>query len=419
MLMIEQFQLIEDLLTRREIKKAEVMIARYLRSDLSSQERAKILTLRARARLFGGRVDDALDDLHKARALHPEAFNAPDTLELLGDAHFARFELASVGFADRHDTAQALEAYDYLLTYYPNYDNIGWVLYQKGRVMLTENLVLDAVACFQQTLLNPSRVPALTAYCYERLGFVAFYEERDSKRALSFLSKAVDTYPASEPRLWLAQVHTLRSRVLREMHEYAQALDAAETAIAVASAGGLEGKPGLTDAALTAAEVVAELEGREKDVVGYLQIFLQNNKKPLGIDVTWSRAHEMLGDAQWKTGQGQAALVSYQSALQYNPYHPWELSLYYRIARCYYQLREYENAIATIERMLQTAAAEGQQISDYRVHYVLGNAHFALKHYDRALEAYGQALEIAPPNAENLDKLQQYYGFAQELSQAV
>lgn len=419
MLITEQFPIIDDLLTRREIKKAEVLIARYMRLDLNPDHRTKLLILRARARLLGGRVDDAVDDLQKAQALHPETLEAPETLELIGDAHFARFELASVGFADRHDTAKALEAYEQILANYPNYDNLGWILYQKGRVLLTESRVPEAITCFQQTLLNPSHVPALTAYCYERLGFIAFYEERVPKRALSFLTKAIDTYPATEPRLWLAQVHTLRSRVLREMHEYERAHEAAETAIAVAAAAGAEGKPGYTDALLTAAEIAAELDGREKDVINYLQQFIQNSKKPLGIDVTWSRVHEMLGDAQWKCGQAAAALASYQAALEFNPYHPWELSLYYRISRCHYQLKDYEKAIETIERMLQAAAEDGQSISDYRVYNILGNAYFALKQYDQALQTYKQALEIAPPNAENLDKLKQYYRFAEELSGAV
>jgi tetratricopeptide (TPR) repeat protein len=414
-----QYRAVDDLLARREIKKAEVLIARYLRLTSAPEQRARVLILRARARLLGGRVDDALVDLQKAQALHSDAFESPETLELLGDTHFARFELASVGFAERSDTAQAVAAYDRIVEQYPHYENIGWVLYQKGRIMLSENRVEDAVTCFQRTLLNPSRVSALTAYCFERLGFVSFYEEREPRRALSFLNKAVDTYPASEPRIWLAQVHTLRSRVLREMHDYPQALEAAEAAIAVATAAGAEGRPGLADAALTAAEVVAELDGRERDVIVYLQHFLQNNKKPLGIDVTWSRVHEMLGDAQWKIGQHASALAAYQAALEFNPYHPWELSLYYRIARCHYQLRDYEKAVETVKRLLESALSDGQTIHDYRIYNVLGNAQFALGRYDQALETYRYALDIAPANAENLDKLKQYYRFAQELSQAV
>lgn len=236
--MLDQVQAIDSLLLKKDIKKAEVMIARQLRSDLSLQGRARMLILRARARLLGARADDALDDLNKARSLVPEQFETPSNLELLGDTHFARFELASVGFADRHDTAAALDAYETILKHHPNYDNLGWIYYQKGRLLLTENRIDEAVACFQQALLTPSTVPALTAYCYERLGFVAFYEHRDSKQALAFLNKAVATYPVRENRVWLVQVHTLRSRVLREIHDYEAALEAATTAINVASAAG-------------------------------------------------------------------------------------------------------------------------------------------------------------------------------------
>lgn len=417
--MIEQFNLIDDLLAHREIKKAEILIARSMRATLSPEEHAGTLIRRARARLLGGRVDDALHDLNTVRLQYPEAFDKPETLELLGDTHFARFELASVGFADRSDTTQALEAYEQILNNYPHYENLGWILYQRGRIMLTENRVEEGVTCFQKTLLNPSSLPALTAYCFERLGFVAFYEERNSKQALAFLNKAVNTYPNSEPRLWLAQVHTLRSRVLREMHDYEQALQAAETAIEVALAAGNEGKPGLADASLTAAEVAAELEGREKDVINYLQHFLQNNKKPLGIDVTWSRVHEMLGDVQWKLSQPAAALASYEAALQFNPYHPWELSLYYRIARCYYQLQDYEKAVEAINNLLDAADDDGQAIHDYRVYNVLGNAQFALGRYNEAQQTYRQALEIAPSDADNLDRLREYYRFSLERSQAV
>ena len=64
--MLEQLQTIDDLLLKRDIKKAEVLIARLLRSEQSLQGRARMLILRARARLFSARVDDALEDLQKA-----------------------------------------------------------------------------------------------------------------------------------------------------------------------------------------------------------------------------------------------------------------------------------------------------------------------------------------------------------------
>ncbi|MBN8640026.1 MAG: tetratricopeptide repeat protein, partial [Anaerolineae bacterium] len=335
---------------------------------------------------------------------------------LLADTHFARFELASVGFADRADTAHALLAYEKLLTEHTTYENLGWIYYQKGRVLLTENRTIDAVKCLQQALLTPSTIAPLTAYCYERLGFVAFYEDRDPKGALAFLNKAIATYPTTEPRLWLVQVHTLRSRILREMYDYETAFEVAATAITVATAAGVEGRPGLSDALLTAAETLSHMAGRDKEIIGYLQQFAQINKRPFGIDVTWSRAQEMLGDAYFRTAQYAASITAYQNALQFNPYHPWEISLHYRMARSYYQLGEYEKAISAIKRLMQSAKTDDQDIYDYRIYYVLGNAYFALGQYAKAREAYGEALELAPPSAEHLDKVRQYYQQAGELS---
>lgn len=416
--MLEQLQTIDDLLLKRDIKRAEVLIARVLRSEQSLQGRARMLILRARARLLGGRIDDALDDLHKARELAPDQFEFPANLELLADTHFARFELASVGFADRADTAHALLAYEKLLSEHPTYENLGWIYYQKARVLLTENGIPEAVSCLQNALLQPSTLSPLTAYCYERLGFVAFYEERDAKGALAFLNKAIATYPNHEARVWLVQVHTLRSRILREMHDFDAAFDAAATAISVASSAGVEGRTGLADALLTAAETLSHIGGREREIISYVQQFTQISKRPLGIDVTWSRAQEMLADAYFKTGQYAPSVSAYQNALQFNPYHPWELSLHYRIARSYYQMGEYDKSISAINRLLQTAKTDDQAVQDYKVYTLQGNAHFALGQYAKASTAYENALQLAPPSAENLDKLKQYHQHALELSRA-
>lgn len=414
--MQDSIQTIDEMLLKRDIKKAEVLIARLLRAEQSLSGRAQMLVLRARARLFSARMDDALEDLQKARSLAPDLFETPKNLELLGDTHFARFELASVGFADRGDTAQALVNYEKILKEHASYENAGWVYYQKARVLLTENRTTDAVGCLQQALLMPSSIAALTAYCYERLGFVAFYEERDAKGALAFLNKAIATYPMNEPRIWLVGVHTLRSRILREMHEYAASFEVATTAISVAIGAGVEGRPGLADALLTAAETLSHISGREREIVGYLQQFTQISKRPVGIDVTWSRAQEMLGDAYFKTGQYAASINAYHNALQFNPYHPWELSVHYRIARSHYQLGEYEKAIQAINRLLQTAKTDDQAIYDYRIYYVQGNAYFALGQYAKARDAYAGALQLASPSAEHLEKLREYHQHATELS---
>lgn len=414
--MQEQSQIIEDLLLKREIKKVEIIIARSLRSKLPDHDRARLLTYRARARLIGIRPEDAIDDLLVAQTLTPEYFEQPEQLELLGDCYFARFEQASVGFADRNDTLHARSLYQKIIEHFPDYINLGWVYYQLGRITLTDNHIGQAEIYFRQALFTPSQISQLTAYCYERLGFIAFYERRDLNAALGFLNKAIDTYPIGENRGWLAQVHILRSRVLREIRNYEQALAAAEMAVEVSRAAGLEGRINLTEALLTAGELLAGFDGRERDVVSYLQEFLQISKKPLGVDVTWSRVHEMLGDAYFRLGQYESAAEAFRAALQFNPYHPWEVSLHYRIARSCYQKRDYEAAIRAIKQMLSAAEIEGEPVSDYRVYDVLGNAHFALKQYAEAVQAYRIAIQMAPPNAENVEKIRTYYQFAQELS---
>jgi tetratricopeptide (TPR) repeat protein len=408
---------VDELLNKRDVKRAEVLIARYLRTELSAPERAKLLVTRARARLLSARVDDALEDLDHARDLLLAEFETPLTLELLGDCHFARFELASVGFTDRSDTVQAIASYERILESFPEYSNRGWIYYQRGRVLLTENRIEDAVECFQSALLTPSIVPALTSYCYERLGFIAFYERREFDYALSFLSKAVATYPTGDDRLWLVHVYTLRSRVLREMHNYTAAVEAANSAITVAL--NAEAKAGLADALLSAAETLMLVDGGERDVIAHLQQFIQISKRPLGIDVTWSRIHEMLGDSYLETNQLQNAVAAYQASLQFNPYTPWELSLHYRIARTLYQLGDYEKSVQAIRKMLQAAEADGQAVGDYRVYNILGNSYFALHSYSEAILAYERALQMAPANSDSLDKIRQYYQFAQDLSRPV
>ncbi len=414
--MLDDLHGVEDLLARNEVRKAEVSIAKYLRLPLSDVERARGLVVRAKTRLRSARPEDAMDDLLTARKTLPEQFEQPEIIELLADCHMARYELASVGFADRQDTKAAQQHYEAILKQFPDYANEGWLHYQLGRIALTDNNIDQAEVYLKRALLLPSRVHGLTAFCYERLGFIAFYERRELRLALGLLDKAVDTYPATENPSWLVQVHMLRSRVLREQRKYQAALRSAEQAVAVATGSGPENRASLAEALLTAGELLTGFEGREQDVIEYLQQFLQISKKPLGVDVTWSRVHEMLGDAYFARSQYELASDAYEAALQYNPYHPWSISLHYRLARSYYQRNQYAQTVDTIRRLIDAAASDGEDIQDYRIFDVLGNAYFALAEYEWAVESYRIALDKAPLNAEGLDKIMKYYRFAQELS---
>lgn len=404
-------------LGKRDVKRAEVILARHLRSGLAPNERAEALITRARVRLVSGRPDDALADLRDAAGLIPGCPESPVYLELRADCHLARFELASVGFADRNDTAQATRDYAKLDELAPDWPNRGWTHYQRARIALSEDRTGDAVAHLQQALLNPSTVPALSAYCYERLGYVAFFDQRNPADALAWLDRAVATYPADQPRVWLAEVHTLRSRVLREARDYSRSIEAADQALRIAGGCGAAGREALADAALFAAEVASELPGREREVISYIQQFTSASKKPLGIDVTWSRSQELLGDAYLRAGLASEALESYQAALRYNPYHPWELKLYFQIARCYYQLHDYGRSANAINVLLRSADEDEPILRDFRVHALLGNALYALGDYANSANAYRAALLRAPEHADGLDSLQTYYRDALERSE--
>jgi tetratricopeptide (TPR) repeat protein len=69
------------------------------------------------------------------------------------------------------DAVRARAIYDAIATRDPKYANLGWVHYQWGRVLLSENNVEEAVEKFTEALIKPSTVRRLTALIYERLGF--------------------------------------------------------------------------------------------------------------------------------------------------------------------------------------------------------------------------------------------------------
>ncbi len=416
---LEQTQLaqIDECLMVGDGKRAEFQIARLLRSELPPPDRANLLLRRARARLMTERPDEALEDLQTGRALAPEAWEQPDVQELLADAYFSRFELAPVGFAERADADRAKEIYRVITEQHPTYPNIGWIMYQWGRVLLSENMVDAAAEKIQEALLKPSSIPTLTALCYERLGYIYLVDKRDPATGLSFFSRAANTYPLGEPSGWLVRLHLLRSRAFREENRYDLALQAAQTALATVNSAEPDYRVTLTDAHLALGEILASIPDHEREAVEHLLQFLQHSRRPQGVDVTWSRVHETLGDLYFGLERYESAIVAYHNALDYNPYHPWEIVLHYQIARSYYRLRAYEKTIATVEHMMEIAAAEEQPITDYRVYGVLANAYFALEHYAEASAAYERAVDLAPPHAENLDKLQTYFRFAQELAQ--
>lgn len=415
--MDERITAIDLAIQQGDFRKAEILIARALRSDnLESETRAEVLLRRAKARLNSGRPEDALSEANESIALRPSIADSPEMKVLLGDIYFARFVLAEFGFADRNNTDQARAYYDEVLKNTPDYPQRAWVYYQRGCIYLSENKSEAAINDLHQALAHDANPPFVHAYAYERLGFIALFEERNANQAAKYFENAIATYPTTNSIAWIANVHILRSRALTELGDYQAALEAASNALESLDSTAQDYRSTLTETHLAIGEVLAHIPGREVEAIEHLLQFLQNSKRPLGVDVTWSRVYETLGNLSLKLKRYEQAIEAYQASLQYNPYHPWEINIHYQIARCYYRMRAYERVISSVEQMQAAANQDKQSITDYRVYYVLANAFFALERYQEAADAYGAALQLAPPGADNINKIQQYLQYSLELA---
>ncbi len=398
-----------------DLKRAEILIARLLRASAQdSEDEAQVLLRRSRVRLLSEKPDEALNDLEACLTMQPRLADLPQVRELQADISFARFELAPVGFADRADADRALACYDLLIEHYPEYANLGWLLYQRGRVLISADQTEEAVQAFRQALEKPSHIVALPALCYERLGFVELFDYRNPVSALAYFTQAARCYPAGENIGWLVQLHILRSRALREQRRYVEALVVARQALAIIDTSAPDYQRTLAEAYLAIGEALAHIPARDEDAIEYLVQFLLISKRPLGVDVTWSRVYETIADLSFRLQRYEQALTSYLNTLAFNPYHPLAANLFYQIAQCYYRTESYKKAVETIEQMQQLANTDNAPIRDHRVYNVLGNAWFSLKKYQQAAEAYQQALALSP-GGEDESQIQTYLRLSQKL----
>jgi tetratricopeptide (TPR) repeat protein len=341
----------------------------------------------------------------------PEAWDT-DYLQRFADAHLARYEQAVVGFVQKQDLQQARRIYEQIIQDYPEYANRAWVEYQLGRLTLIENSVEEAIKHLNNALEapQPREYPELAALCYERLGYIAYYEQRNLRQALDYLAQAISHYPAGEPRSWLIQVYLLRARILREQN-LNKAYEAAAEAVQIASNEASKTRSGIIEALFAVAEILAEMPGREDELVLVLRRFIQLDKAPVGVDVTWSRVYEMLGNAYMALLEYSQAIPAYEEALRFNPYHPWSETLQYRVAVAQYQLGQYADTVT----FLRTLLDNGVETETYRIYVLLGNAQFAQGAFTEAQKSYAEALRNAPAGIDT-STVQAYYEASSRLA---
>lgn len=347
---VSQWDEIEALINRREFKRAEVLLAKISRDDSAEATQLRVNMYRAKLRLLMGRAHEALSLLKPEGAERLQG-NA-EYAELLADIYFQRYELANVGFADKADLQMAQHLYETILSAWSDYENRGWVHYQLGRVLLISAQPSEAEVHFRQALFEPSHIVTLTSFTYERLAYLHLYEHRRSDRALTFIDKALATYPASEPRGWMVQALILKSKICQYLNMN-QALAVANEAHRLATARSARISRALVaESWLNMADLASRLRGREQHVVDCVHKFLQLSRNPLGVDVTWARAHEMLAEAHFALKHYAQALAAYQTMLEFNPYYPWISAIRLRMAECHLHLGQHAEAALRCQEVL-------------------------------------------------------------------
>ncbi len=335
---------VEASIQSRDVKRGEVLLAKLFKSGLTDDQLETYYAYRAQLRLLASRASDAIEDILCLAGT--KIFELLKTQEILADSYLQRFEQSSTGFADKQDIQQSQIIYTRLLIQEPTYSNSGWLHYQLGRIYLILGDTKKAEIEFREAIFKPSHLTTLVAYCFERMAFISFYEYQDSYQADVYARKAIHVYPSAEPQQWLIQTYILRSRILQSGDLF-EAIRSARKALSIAMQQPAQ-KTYVAESLFVLADVLSKSTQANQEVVEAIQHFLQLSKDPVGIDVTWSRAFEMLGDAQFDLKRYEAAIESYQHSLQYNPYHPWEETIYYRIGKCYYLLGQYQKALSSL-----------------------------------------------------------------------
>lgn len=339
---------VESLINQREFKRAEVLLSKISREDASAATLQRVNIYRAKLRLLMGRANEALSLLKETESPPDDA----EYTELMADIYFQRYELANVGFADRADLLTAQQLYQQILALWPQYANRGWIHYQLGRLLLISGQSTEAEQHFHHALFEPSHIVTLTAFTYERLAYLYLYEYRQPDRALVFIDKALATYPASEPRSWMVQSLILKSKIYQYLN-INQALAIAMDAHRMATMRSARVSRALVaESWFNIADIASRSRGREQYVIDCVQKFLQLSRSPLGVDVTWSRAHEMLAEAYFALKRYAQALAAYQTMLEFNPYYPWASAIRLRMAECYLHLNQRADAARVCEELL-------------------------------------------------------------------
>jgi tetratricopeptide (TPR) repeat protein len=412
-----QFELseIKQLIDQGKYKQAEKVISLTLGADLDFN-RKELLLLRGRVRLLTGRIGELISDISYLSNTNPSWLQEPSFIELVADANLAQFENANLGFRDTVSLQTAINLYKRLMDEFTNYENRGWVCFQLARTHLIQNKVGLAIEYFSTALSSRSTVKNLPALCYERLAFIAFYELRNFDEALGYINQALKS-DSDDPREldWRIQAQLLRARILHLLGCNWDSYNTLDNVIHSISEQQTDSTAALAEALLASAEITSDIDGLEHKTIHYLHHFMRIAKRPVGVDVTWSRVYELIGYSCFALNLFSEAEIALKTSLEFNPDHPWFSNISFLIARCYYNQSDFSRVIISIRSLQQRGIEDDPMLDQSLLYGMLGNALFATKHYGEAAEAYGNALETVATTTRVSKDLESYQSLALEL----
>lgn len=170
-------------------------------------------------------------------------------------------------------------------------------------------------------------------------------------------------------------------------------------------------------------DLYCQQESYNEAVECYLEIIEKNLHEDKDL------AHAMLGicymslaEQREDTINEQRAITHYESAIQLNPAHSEDSKLLFDLGLAYTYTKDYDNAIATFEKLIEVAPGEYLSYSylssiyseldmpevairyrlkaieinpkDYNAYYMLGQMYSRQHKYDEAIDAYETALKL-------------------------
>jgi len=373
---------IHELIANKDFRRAEIVIKKALKRDLNIVDRTSLLIYFYKNRLQQIRYDDVISHINETysdlnQLEHIPAKQQIVLKEALADAYLMRFENALVGFASKIDIESAKQLYEQIIHSETTYDNIGWIYYQYGRVLLALDDNTQAEKSFKFALFNRSPLVHLTALCYERLAFIAYYDQHQPEQAITFMQKAIQTYPLNDSSIWRIQAYITMANMLKNISTN-KAIEVLDDAIHIARKDGIittvDGASIMAEIHFAQVEINSHIENYQQ-VIEIAQVFFQMSKSPLGVDVTWARVYEMLGDAYMQQNAIEEAIVAYENTLQFNPYHPLHEAIKYRIAELLVHEHRYEETVSRLKQLIHDIESEGSVIDNPSIYLMLSLAY--------------------------------------------